>query len=210
MNPQEQHEYDVAMQVGHEHFYENIHGWFTFPDLYKQIANHYPEGSHFVEIGVWKGKSAAYMAVELFNSNKKIKFDCIDTWDGSEEHVDPNSGFFEPNLVDDKDWLYKHFLENVSPVKERINPIRKPSLEAANLYEDNSLDFIFIDASHDYENVLKDIQAWYPKTKPEIGIISGHDYSWGPEVKKAVHDFFDPLGLKVQEQEGCWVVIKSI
>lgn len=193
-----------------EHFNENIQGWFTFPSLYSQISNHYSDGSHFVEIGVWKGKSAAYMAVELVNNNKtNVRFDCIDTWEGSEEHINPNSGFFEPGLLEDRDWLYKHFLENIEPVKHIINPIRKPSLEAVNLYQDNSLDFIFIDASHDYENVLKDIKAWYPKCKPETGIISGHDYSWGPEVKKAVHDFFDPLGLNIQEQEGCWIVIKG-
>jgi hypothetical protein len=193
-----------------EHFYENIHGWFTFPNLYHQVVNHYSDNSHFVEIGVWKGKSAAFMAVEILNSGKQIKFDCVDTWEGSEEHLDPNSGFFEENLINDKDWLFKHFLENINPVKDVINPIRKPSLEAVSLYEDNSLDFIFIDAAHDYENVLKDIQAWFPKVKSFTGVISGHDYSWGPEVKRAVHDFFDPLGLKIQEQEGCWIVVKNI
>lgn len=192
-----------------EHFYESIHGWFTFPNLYRQITNICPDGSHFVEIGVWKGRSAAFMAVELINSNKQIKFDCIDTWEGSEEHLDPNGDFFEENLVNDRDWLYKHFLENIEPVKDSINPIRKASLDAAGIYEDESLDFIFIDASHDYENVLKDIQAWFPKAKPFTGVISGHDYSWCPEVKNAVHDFFDPLGLQVQEQEGCWIVVKN-
>jgi len=194
-----------------EHFYKNIQGWFTFPQLYSQIANHYPDGSHLVEIGVWKGKSAAYMAVELNNLGKNnTKFDCIDTWLGSEEHIDENSTTFEPNLIKDKDWLYKHFIENVEPVKNIINPIRKSSLEAVKLYENESLDFIFIDAAHDYYNVLEDIKAWYPKVKSYTGVISGHDYSWGPEVKRAVHDFFDPLNLIVQEQEGCWVVIKNI
>jgi len=193
------------------HFYENIHGWFTFPNLYSSIANHYPDGSHFVEIGVWKGKSAAYMAVELINNNKSnTKFDCIDTWEGSEEHITPNSGFFEPNLVENENWLYEHFLDNIDPVKSIINPIRKPSLEAVKLYDNESLDFIFIDAAHDYENVLKDIKAWYPKTKLKTGVIAGHDYSWGPEVKKAVNDFFIPLNLKIQEQEGCWIVVNEI
>ncbi len=189
-----------------KHFYQNIHGWFTFPNLYSQIANHYPSGSNFVEIGVWKGKSAAYMAVEIFNSQKTIKFDCIDTWKGSEEHLDPTMDAFEPELLKDPNYLYNKFLENLAPVKSIINPIKKPSLEAVTLYEDNTIDFIFIDAAHDYINVLNDIKAWYPKCKLQTGTISGHDYSWGPEVKKAVHDFFDPLGLTVQEQEGCWVV----
>ena len=114
---------------------------------------------------------------------------------------------FPPTL--DKDFLYKHFLENIEPVKHIINPIRKASLDAVSLYKDNSLDFIFIDAAHDYENVLNDIKSWYPKVKLGTGVIAGHDYTWGPEVKKAVHDFFDPLGLQVQEQEGCWVVVNE-
>lgn len=192
-----------------KHFNENIQGWFTFPSLYTQIAHHFPNGSHFVEIGVWKGKSAAFMAVELINNNKlNTKFDCIDTWKGSEEHINPDGEAFEPNLLKNENWLYEHFLENIEPVKHMVNPIRKSSLEASLLYEDNSLDFVFIDASHDYENVLKDIQAWYPKIKPQTGVISGHDYSWGPEVKRAVHDFFDPLNLHIQEYEGCWIVIQ--
>lgn len=190
-----------------EHFNEKIQGWFTFPTLYRQIAEYYPDGSHFVEIGVWKGKSASYMAVELINNNKlNTRFDCIDTWEGSEEHLDPKSDFFEPNLIEDKDWLYKHFLKNIEPVKNVINPIRKNSILASLQYEDNSLDFVFIDASHDYQNVFNDIRTWYPKIKTETGIIAGHDYSWGLEVKKAVHDYFDPLHLHVQEIEGCWVV----
>lgn len=189
-----------------EHFHENIHGWFTFPNFYSQMVTQHPSDSHFVEIGVWKGKSAAFMATEILNSGKNIKFDCIDTWEGSSEHLDPEGEYFEPGLVEDKDYLYKTFLENVEPVKDIITPIKKPSLEAVNLYKDDSLDFIFIDAAHDYENVLKDVKAWYPKCKKGTGVISGHDYSWGPEVRKAVHEFFDPLNLKIQVQEGCWIV----
>jgi hypothetical protein len=193
-----------------QHFCQNIHGWFTFPGLYSAVANHYPDGSHFVEIGVWKGKSAAFMAVELINQNKNIKFDCVDTWEGSEEHRDPTEkDSYEPNLINNKDWLYEHFLENIEPVKHIINPIRKASLDAVNLYEDNSLDFIFIDAAHDYENVLKDITAWYPKIKHRTGIISGHDIAHGP-VRQAVEEFFNAKNLIIQEGEDCWLVANNI
>ena len=191
-----------------KHFYNDIHGWFTFPDLYSRVVSRFPSGSHFVEIGVWKGKSACYMAVEILNSKKKIQFDCVDTWEGSDEHLDVGGEAFEPNLLTNKDWIWESFLSNISTVKTVINPIRKHSLEAVDLYGGNSLDFVFIDAAHDYENVTKDIQAWFPKVKAG-GIIAGHDYTWGPEVKKAADDFFRAKGLPVMEEEGCWIVNKT-
>ena len=41
-----------------------------------------------MEVGSFLGKSAVFMAVEIINSGKRIKFDCIDHWKGSEEHCD--------------------------------------------------------------------------------------------------------------------------
>ena len=42
--------------------------------------------AHFVEVGSYKGRSTSFMAVEIANSGKQIKFDCVDTWEGSPEH----------------------------------------------------------------------------------------------------------------------------
>ena len=117
-----------------EHFFENIHGWFTFPNLYNQIAHHYPNGSHFVEIGVWKGKSAAFMAVELYNQGKTIKFDCIDTWDFVPSQIEIPKEMCEG--------LYETFLKNIESVKHQINPIKSLSWDGADYYVDQSLDFI--------------------------------------------------------------------
>ena len=53
--------------------------------------------------------------------------------------------------------------------------IQKESVEAAKEVEDESLDFVYIDAAHDYENVKADIEAWWPKVR-KGGILAGHDY----------------------------------
>jgi len=184
-----------------KHFYQNIQGWFTYPSLYSKVVSNAPDKAHFVEVGVWKGTSAAYMAVEIINSGKNIKFDCIDTWNGSSEHLDINSSVYEPGMVEDKDFLYNTFIEGMKPVEGHYTAYRTTSIEASKQYEDNSLDFVFIDAAHDYDSVKADIEAWIGKVK-EGGILAGHDYGWYPGVNKAVDEV---LGREnISQQEGCW------
>jgi hypothetical protein len=180
------------------HIYQNIQGWFSFPSFYSNLVSEAKDGYHFVEVGTWKGCSAAYMAVEIINSKKQIKFDCVDTWSGSEETIDPQSVHYEPLLLE-KDGLYNLFINNIEPVKHVIKPVRKASLEALDLYENGSLDCVFIDAAHDYENVCKDIQGWLPKIKPG-GILSGHDWDC-KDVQQALvdtlKDNYQPIGENV-------------
>lgn len=181
-----------------EHIYQNIQGWFTFPKFYSSIVEQSKDNYHIVEIGAWKGKSTAYMAVEIANSNKKIKFDCVDTWEGDDDikncHDEPL--LKEPNL------LYEHFLKNIEPVKQYINPIRKTSFEASKLFLNETLNCVFIDGSHDYDSVKSDILAWLPKIK-NGGVLSGHDFSHQP-IKKALKDTLGS-GFFEFKNEDVWV-----
>lgn len=54
--------------------------------------------------------------------------------------------------------------------------IRKYSVEAAQDFADESLDFVYIDANHSEPYVTQDIEAWAPKVK-KGGIVAGHDYA---------------------------------
>jgi len=105
-----------------------------------------------------------------------------------------------------EDWLYKEFLKNIRPVRDVIRPVRMASAGAAGLYRDKQLDFVFIDAAHNYKNVLRDIKCWYPKVK-ENGVIAGHDYGVKPGVKRAVDQFF--RGENVTVSGICWLVVKK-
>lgn len=73
------------------------------------------------------------------------------------------------------------------------------SQEAVLKFDNESLDFIFIDADHSYDSVLEDLNLWYPKLK-KGGLLSGHDYHM-PTVEAAVTDFrtlnniTNPLGV---------------
>lgn len=182
-----------------EHFFQSLEGWFSYPQLYKYAVHSYPYGK-FVEIGTWLGQSAAFMAVEIANSKKNIDFFCVDTWNGSEEHQE------DKRIKENK--LYETFLNNISPISEYIIPMRMTSEQASKHFKDESLDFVFIDANHEYEEVKKDIIAWYPKVK-KGGIFAGHDYSdtW-QGVVKAVNEWAIENNIKLNTGELCWITRK--
>lgn len=182
-----------------EHYYHNdeIFGenWFSYPNLYKKIVKKFSSGSKFVEVGCWKGRSAAYMAVEIANSGKDIEFYCVDTWEGSIEHKD------DPTIHT----LYETFLRNMKPVENYYFPLRITSKEASSKFKDASLDFVFLDGSHEYADVKLDIQKWLPKVKPG-GILAGHDYyvdcyDWFPGVKQAVNEELSEF----ETSENCFI-----
>lgn len=53
--------------------------------------------------------------------------------------------------------------------------IRALSHEVADLFADESLDYVYIDGNHAYDYVKLDLETWYPKLK-KGGILAGHDY----------------------------------
>jgi hypothetical protein len=57
-----------------------------------------------------------------------------------------------------------------------IDMRREFSMDALRSVADNSLDFVYIDGAHDFDNVMMDIICWTKKVKIG-GIVSGHDYS---------------------------------
>lgn len=181
-----------------EHFYHTIQGWFDFQDIYTGMVNHAANTAHFVEVGSWKGTSSAYMAVEIINSGKQIKFDCIDIW-----RAENNDAIYQTDEYVKHNKLYEHFIDNMKPVEGHYHAIQMPSVDAANLYQDNSLDFVFIDASHTYENVFADIKAYLPKIK-KGGVIGGHDYHSSEGVRRATQEL---LPNHTQISSNSWICI---
>lgn len=169
------------------HIYQDIPGWFVGERVYASAVAAAKDGAKFVEVGSWKGKSSSFMGVEIANSGKQIDFYCVDHWEGSDERAHKNDADVQAGT------LFEAFLANVAPVKDRIKPLRMSSLDACAQFEDGSLDFVYLDAAHDYESVKADIAAWLPKLK-KGGTIAGDDYAlpW-TGVMRAVDEAFDGL-----------------
>jgi predicted O-methyltransferase YrrM len=74
------------------------------------------------------------------------------------------------------------------------------SLEAAPLVADHSQHLVFVDAQHDYDNIMADSEAWEPKVVPG-GILAWHDADWG-EVKRAMVDWMRKTERLVRRIRG--------
>jgi len=119
-------------------------------------------------------------------------------------------------LRQDIDQLIIQAKKRTEFARERRVLIIAHSVDAARLIPDGSLDFVFIDANHFYEWVMRDLVAWDRKVKQD-GVLIGHDYNcpheamygrWG--VKKAVDEFCEDKGYKVCVREHhVWWARKS-
>lgn len=197
-----------------KHYYQNIEGWFNFEYLYSEVAKHAKPDAKFVEIGSFLGKSASFMAIELINQNKTdVEFYCVDNWKGvqTESWIRLGDGKFvsyADNSTKYKgDSLYKRFTNNIKPVKDYIKVLSMSSIEASKKFDDDSLDFVFIDAGHEYEEAKGDIEAWYPKVK-KSGMLAGHDYTdLFPGVIKAVNEFCKKHKYSKRIIGTSWVIL---
>lgn len=79
----------------------------------------------------------------------------------------------------------------------RSIPLKMLSLDAAQMFYDESLDVVYIDADHSYANVCDNLAEWWPKVRPG-GLFAGHDYcDLHPGVVLAVNEFAAARGVYV-------------
>lgn len=172
--------------------YNEIQGWFDYQSTFDFLVASVPDSGIFVECGAWLGSSSSYLC-DI--ANNRINIYIVDTWLGS-----PNELNSSHKLATEKN-IYEIFLDNMGD--RSFIPLRMDSCEAAQKFEDNSCDVIYIDMTHTYDAVKRDIECWVPKVKPG-GYIAGHDYSC-PDVSKAVNDSLKDIILM---DSSCWIVKK--
>ncbi len=171
----------VQWNIGKPFSWTAIQGMFTFDKLYDEQVARAQDGATFVEIGCWKGRSTAYLAEAIRRSGKQINLYAIDTWKGS---------WNRPSLLAQVKKaggdLFPVWRENMRKcgVLGLITPIREPSLQAVAHFQDGSLDFVFLDGDHSFDNVVAEIREWSKKLKPG-GVLAGDDFDQ-PEVAAAV------------------------
>jgi Tfp pilus assembly protein PilF len=187
--------------------YADIPGWFFSKEVYDIAVRELPQGV-FVEVGAWLGRSTAYLASQT--RHRPIKLYVVDTWRGSGGRDAKSDKVHQRILESNNGDVFELFLANVAKcgLLHYVVPLRMLSSQAVQLFPEYSIDFCFLDAAHDYDSVNADLVAWFPKVR-HGGIIAGDDYhtDW-PGVRKAVDEFFAPLGKKIRVLDRSWLIHK--
>jgi len=206
--------YEVIYEDGSRFVTINDHdlfGYCRYHDFYKLCVESTTGKAHFVEVGSFFGQSSAIMSYLIEKYKKDITFDCVDLFEisnFSEHKHEDYVNYFGGDL-------YKGFIDNLtkSNTLKNINKIHKmTSLEAAKLYEDFSLEMVYLDASHTTEDLIEDIKAWWPKLKVG-GLLAGDDWDHSTVPAAVMHCFKtdgnDQIDNSGVFKYGTWFVKKN-
>jgi hypothetical protein len=125
-------------------------------------------------VGIEVGVACGQLSEVILNNTNLNKLYCIDPW-----KVFPKDFYIDAmndkNTQNDWDNCYQSVVNNLKgKFNNRVSVLRGISEDFINNFEDNSLDFVYIDGNHNYHAVLNDIELWYPKIKTN-GILIGDD-----------------------------------
>jgi len=160
------------------------------------------KGTVGVEVGVDQG---LFSKVLLSKGPKKLYL--VDAW-RTVEGTDRTTGA-QQSVHEEK---CKSVMEMFRD-EPRVEIIRFWSEEASSKFDNNSLDWVYIDARHDYGGVMSDLKAWEKKIKP-TGFLWGDDYRTPDmkhkprvDVRRAVADFtrdteWKLIGLTTEEKRS--------
>ena len=146
------------------------------------------------EVGVKEGRFISYLLAQF----PELTMYAVDAWEDQPDGIE---------TYEEWDWgsIYRDYRKKTAPYRNRVRELWLYSVEASKKIEDQSLDFVFIDAQHDYESVKQDIQLWRPKVKPG-GLLCGHDYDHKfPSAVKAVDEMIKNPKVTTNSVWYCWI-----
>ncbi len=133
------------------------------------------------EIGVYRGLNAKRI-LNFLNIKQLV---LVDAWKG---YVDVRTG-----VEQEDDSFFENLYQEVKSTfsdAPNVSIIRDLSVNAAQSFDDEKFDFVYLDGDHGYEGVRADLEAWYPKLK-KYGVMCGDDFGHpsGVGVIEAVTEF---------------------
>ena len=160
-----------------EGYLSDVEGWALY--LAARRCTQQAENPRVVEIGSYKGRSTIAIASGLAESGR-----------GSLVSIDPHKPTGKASYAREHGTLdtLAEFRANLSNagVERYVTSIQATSGEARRTYDMQPIDMLFVDGSHDYEDVLADIDAWSPLLAD--GGVAAFNDPYGPGVNRALRE----------------------
>lgn len=154
-------------------------------------------------VGLEIGCSEGDTTLHLLSNFSNLKLHGIDPYN---KYIDWNGNDLNESHMSR---TIKIFEDKIAPYKKQHVLHKDFSDNVIDKFKNNSLDFIFIDGLHTYEQVLKDCRNYYPKIRSG-GVFSGHDYRVIPDVNRAVNEFANEVNINhiLETEVDVWYWIK--
>lgn len=176
--------------------YQFTQDWFHWaPELWQKLIPMLPGRQRFLEIGSFEGRSAVWIIENMMEDGGYI--DCIDTWQGGEEHSEEDMAAVEARfkhnleLASDRSGIFdgdvaRNYFMMKGPSEKILAGILAEGEDSVDFVTEGiratkpkpKYDFVYIDGSHIAKDVLTDACMAWPLLKPK-GIMVFDDYMWG-------------------------------
>jgi len=192
---------------------EDTSGWNGNSEVFVKLITEIKPKT-IIEVGSWKGQSAINMGKTTKELGLGTTIHCVDTWLGAIEFWSSLKETEERNLLLRHGYpqIYYQFLSNVihNGLQDTILPFPNTSENGFRYFRDIKLtaDLIYIDASHEEEDVYKDVNNYFTLLNAG-GIIFGDDYVSWVDVKKSIDRFVKEQNLTLEVLENNFWVIKK-
>lgn len=192
---------------------EDLTGWNGDKKIFGELVAEIKPKT-IIEVGTWKGLSAINMGKHVKKNNLETTIYCVDTWLGAIEFWDKFNNTEERNLLLKNGYpqIYYQFLSNVvhNGLEDTILPFPNTSENGFRYFKSKKInaDMIYIDASHEYDDVYKDVGN-YINILNQGGVIFGDDYKHWVGVRNAINDFTKQNNLHLEIIENNFWIIKK-
>lgn len=193
---------------------EDLSGWNGVDETFNVLIERIKPYT-IIEVGSWKGMSTVTMGKSIKKLNLSTKIYCVDTWLGAIEFWAQFADSIERDLMLKNGYpnVYYQFLSNIvhNNLEHIVMPFPNTSDNGFRYFKSQNItaQLIYIDASHEEDDVYRDISNYYQLLNNN-GVIFGDDYSDWLGVKNAVNRFATENNLKVfVVANNYWVIYKS-
>ncbi len=180
--------------------------------LRRSMLEKMPKAGICIEIGVWRGEFSSILIEKLAPKHLYL----IDPWAVQNDDAG-GASLAGAQDVDKMNRIHNQvaakFADEIAAGSVSI--IRDFSVPALSAFDDESIDFAYIDGDHSFEGVLSDLDALLPKLKVG-GVAMLDDYHqkgwWGDGVIRALNVFVgkNPGQFRFKAIEGAQVAVQKI